>query len=375
MGDVEPAEDQVTAQDVEDHGGSAVAEMGNVIDGQTTDINGHAPGFPQLQGRDGAGSGVVEPQHARYGNPIMQAHGDGPTGGSAGAPQVPDKPGLEGLEAKWSARWEAERTYAFDRSKPRSEVYAIDTPPPTVSGSLHMGHVFSYTQTDTIARFWRMRGKDVFYPMGWDDNGLPTERRVQNYYGVRCDPSLPYDPEFVPPETPPDPPVSVSRRNFVELCHRQTAADEQVFERLWRTVGLSVDWEQHYTTISDRAQRASQRGFLRLVQEGEVYARTAPTLWDVDFKTAVSNAELEERERPGAYHRVRFVRAERSDGGRHRDDPTRAAARLRGPRRPPRRLPLPAALRHRRRHPTLRGRGFRSSPTSSPTPRRGRASP
>jgi valyl-tRNA synthetase len=244
----------------------------------------------------------------------MQAHVDGPTGGSAGAPLVPDKPGLEGLEAKWSARWEAERTYAFDRSRPRSEVYAIDTPPPTVSGSLHMGHVFSYTQTDTIARFWRMRGKDVFYPMGWDDNGLPTERRVQNYYGVRCDPSLPYDPGFVPPETPPDPPVSVSRRNFVELCHRQTAADEQVFERLWRTVGLSVDWEQHYTTISDRAQRASQRGFLHLVQQGEVYARTAPTLWDVDFKTAVSNAELEERERPGAYHRVRFMRAEGSDG-------------------------------------------------------------
>ena len=244
----------------------------------------------------------------------MQAHGDGPTGGSARAPQVPDKAGLEGLEAKWSARWEAERTYAFDRSRPRSEVYAIDTPPPTVSGALHIGHVFSYTQTDTIARFWRMRGKDVFYPMGWDDNGLPTERRVQNYYGVRCDPSLPYDPGFVAPETPPDPPVSVSRRNFVELCHRQTAADEQVFERLWRTVGLSVDWEQHYTTISDRAQRASQRGFLHLVQQGEVYARTAPTLWDVDFQTAVSNAELEERERPGAYHRVRFMRADGSDG-------------------------------------------------------------
>jgi valyl-tRNA synthetase len=252
----------------------------------------------------------VEPQHARYGNPIMQVHVDGPAGGSARAPTVPDKPGLEDLEAKWSARWESEGTYAFDRTRPRSEVYAIDTPPPTVSGALHIGHVFSYTQTDTIARFWRMRGKDVFYPMGWDDNGLPTERRVQNYYGVRCDPSLPFDPDFVAPEAPPDPPISISRRNFVDLCQRQTIVDEQAFEQLWRTVGLSVDWGQSYTTISEQAQRASQRGFLRLVQRDEAYARTAPTLWDIDFKTAVSNAELEERERPGAYHRVRFEGAD-----------------------------------------------------------------
>ena len=107
---------------------------------------------------------------------------------------VPEKPALEGLEQKWAPRWEQSAVYRFDRTRGREAVYSIDTPPPTVSGSLHVGHVFSYTHTDVIARFQRMRGRAVFYPMGWDDNGLPTERRVQNYFGVRCDPSLPYDP-------------------------------------------------------------------------------------------------------------------------------------------------------------------------------------
>jgi valyl-tRNA synthetase len=135
---------------------------------------------------------------------------------------LPEKPALEGLEAKWMRRWEDESVYRFDGARPRDEVYSIDTPPPTVSGSLHVGHVFSFTHTDLIARFQRMRGKAVFYPMGWDDNGLPTERRVQNYYGVRCDPSLPYDPAFVPPNEPPKPPISISRPNFIELCNRLT---------------------------------------------------------------------------------------------------------------------------------------------------------
>src|SRR5688572_6472952 len=219
---------------------------------------------------------------------------------------LPDKPALEGLETKWSARWEADAVYRFDRSRPRGDVYAIDTPPPTISGSLHVGHVFSYTHTDVIARFQRMRGREVFYPMGWDDNGLPTERRVQNYYGVRCDPSLPYQPGFQPPDKPGKQPVSVSRPNFVELCLRLTAEDEQAFEDLWRTLGLSVDWSMTYTTIGRGAQRVSQAAFLRLLKRGLAYQLEAPTLWDVDFRTAVAQAELEDREQPGAYHRIRF---------------------------------------------------------------------
>src|SRR6266576_57211 len=172
---------------------------------------------------------------------------------------LPEKPALEGLEAKWLARWEESGVYRFDRTRPRAEVFSIDTPPPTVSGSLHVGHCFSYTHTDLIARFQRMRGKAVFYPMGWDDNGLPTERRVQNYYGVRCDPSLPYDPDFVAPADPPKQAVAISRRNFVELCGGLVKEDEAKFEELWRHVGLSVDWSMTYATIDKRSQAVSQR--------------------------------------------------------------------------------------------------------------------
>ncbi len=219
---------------------------------------------------------------------------------------VPDKPVLDGLEAAWSVRWEADQVYAFDRSRPRAEVFSIDTPPPTVSGSLHVGHAFSYTHTDIIARFRRMTGMSVFYPIGWDDNGLPTERRVQNVYGVRGDSSLPYDPFFVPPENPGKSEVPVSRRNFIELCERLTALDERAFEEMWRRIGLSVDWSLLYTTISDSARRVSQRAFLRNLARGEAYRAEAPTLWDVTFQTAVAQAELEDREQAGAFYRISF---------------------------------------------------------------------
>ena len=229
---------------------------------------------------------------------------------------MPERPTLEGLEAKWSAAWEEQGIYRFDRAAPRERIFAIDTPPPTVSGSLHVGHVFSYTHTDTLARYHRMRGREVFYPMGWDDNGLPTERRVQNHFGVRCEPAVPYDPSFEPPAEPSErEPVAISRPNFVELCLRLTASDEQVFEQLWRTLGLSVDWSMTYTTIGRDAQRISQASFLRLLARGEAYQLEAPTLWDVDFQTAVAQAELEDRERPGAMHRVRFHRDGEEGGG------------------------------------------------------------
>ena len=229
------------------------------------------------------------------------------------SPRVPDRPSLEGLEDRWSALWEKEGTYRFDPSADRSEVYSIDTPPPTVSGSLHVGHVFSFTQTDIVARYQRMTGKAVFYPLGWDDNGLPTERRVQDYFGVTCDPSLPYDPGFAPPayEAKRDKnarAIPVSRPNFVELCNLLITEDERAFEHLFRKLGLSVDWTQHYTTIGEESRRASQRGFLRMLGRGDAYRQEAPTLWDVDFRTAVAQAELVDKEDPGFYHRLAFAR-------------------------------------------------------------------
>ncbi|TDN46200.1 valyl-tRNA synthetase [Curtobacterium flaccumfaciens] len=233
---------------------------------------------------------------------------------------MPEKPTVDGLEDVWGPVWEQDGTYRFDRdAATKDAVYSIDTPPPTASGSLHIGHVFSYTHTDLKARYERMRGKHVFYPMGWDDNGLPTERRVQNYYGVRCDPQLPYDGTFVPPFEGGDnksskaaDQIPVSRRNFIELCERLTVQDEQQFEHLFRTLGLSVDWTQSYRTIDDTSRASAQRAFLRNLERGEAYQADAPTLWDVTFRTAVAQAELEDKEMPGAYHGIAF---HRTDGG------------------------------------------------------------
>ncbi|GAA2724571.1 valine--tRNA ligase [Cellulomonas aerilata] len=232
-----------------------------------------------------------------------------PTGG----PRVPDKVSLDGLEDRWDRAWTQAGTYRFDRTATREQVYSIDTPPPTVSGSLHVGHVFSYTHTDVVARYRRMAGREVFYPMGWDDNGLPTERRVQNYFGVRCDPSMPYDAGFTPPQVGGEGKSSkagdqlpISRRNFIELCERLTVEDEREFESLWRYLGLSVDWDHHYQTISGEARAVAQQAFLRNLARGEAYQAEAPGLWDVTFQTAVAQAELEARDYPGAFHRVAF---------------------------------------------------------------------
>jgi valyl-tRNA synthetase len=216
-------------------------------------------------------------------------------------------------ELRWNEAWQRSAAYAWDANRPRDQSFVIDTPPPTVSGSLHMGHVFSYTHTDVIARQRRMRGLNVFYPMGWDDNGLPTERRVQNFFHVRCDPKLPYEPQLAleqsrlsDAERRKTPPRVVSRRNFIELCRHVTHQDEQAFEALFRRIGLSVDWAQTYATIDDHCRHLAQLSFLDLYRQGHAYTLEAPTMWDVDFQTALAQADLKDEERPGAYHDLEF---------------------------------------------------------------------
>lgn len=243
---------------------------------------------------------------------------DAPTAPRAAT--IPDRPSLDGLEDKWTQAWREQGTYRFDRAaaqeKGRQGVFSIDTPPPTASGSLHMGHVFSYTHTDCMARYKRMAGFEVFYPIGWDDNGLPTEKRVQNYYGVRGDSSLPYDEGFEPAHRGDVKSLKaadqkpISRQNFIELCDELTVKDEEAFESLFRRLGFSLDWDISYRTIDDNSRATAQQGFLRNLARGEAYQSEAPGLWDVTFQTAVAQAELEARDYPGHFYRVAFHRAD-----------------------------------------------------------------
>lgn len=209
-------------------------------------------------------------------------------------------------ESHWQQHWETNGTHDYDPKQPREASFVIDTPPPTVSGQLHMGHIFSYTQTDFIARFWRMSGKNVFYPMGWDNNGLPTERRVQNHFGIKCDPAQANQADFAPK------PVdkknkrfqSVSRHDFLKACHQLTEEDQVKYKSLWQRMGLSIDWHQQYATIDKRSRRISQASFCDLHAKGLVQHRIAPTLWDTGFQTAVAQAEVEDREQQGLLYEI-----------------------------------------------------------------------
>ena len=204
--------------------------------------------------------------------------------------------------------WEENQTYAFDKSASRDNTFVVDTPPPTVSGSLHIGHIFSYTQTDVMVRYNRMKGKSIFYPIGWDDNGLPTERRVQNYYNIACNPSVMYDPDFKPVHNPKNDGKrqEVSRQNFIEACEELTAVDEKAFEDIFHHIGHSYDWSLKYTTIGPKAIKEAQKSFLDLIEKGMAKSVEAPTMWDVTFQSAIAQAEIEDRETAGFFHDIEF---------------------------------------------------------------------
>ena len=219
---------------------------------------------------------------------------------------IPKKYEPADMEAQWQGYWQDNRLYAWDPSRGREETFVVDTPPPTVSGSLHVGHLFSYSHQDFIVRYQRMTGKNIFFPIGWDDNGLPTERRVQNMYNVKCEPHVHFDPDFKAERGGKGAPAPISRKNFIELCDIVTKEDEAAFRHLWTRLGLSYDWSLEYATIDEHCRRTSQASFLDMLEKGEVYQDNRPVLWDVDFQTAIAQAEVTDRDVSGAYHFLRF---------------------------------------------------------------------
>ena len=183
-----------------------------------------------------------------------------------------------------------EPDFKYDRDSDK-EAYSIDTPPPTVSGKLHIGHVFSYTQTEIVARYQRMLGKNVMYPFGFDDNGLPTEILTEREKGIKGS--------------------DLPRADFVKMCEEVSAKYRVQFKELWQSLGFSCDWDSAYSTISDSSQRISQRSFLDLLEKGHVEYKDMPTLWNVNCLTSFAQAEVDDVNKGTIFNYLNF----KSEGG------------------------------------------------------------
>jgi len=204
---------------------------------------------------------------------------------------LPKRYNAKQSEPHWQKYWAQKRIFGFNPDSGRP-LYSIDTPPPTVSGKIHMGHVFSYVQAEAMARYHRMKGSEVFYPFCFDDNGIPSERFTEQQKGIRAQ--------------------DMSREEFIRLCVEVTSGVEETFRDLWTRFGFSCDWELLYTTSSPWVQRLSQRSFLDLVDKGFVYRKKAPTLWCPECRTAVAQAETEDRDLPSVFHELLFPLADGS---------------------------------------------------------------
>lgn len=189
----------------------------------------------------------------------------------------PKKYKFDESEKKWQIFWQENAIYHWSKSEARENSFIVDTPPPGVSGQLHIGHVYSYTHTDFIVRHRRMKGKNVFYPMGFDDNGLPTERLVEKEKNIRAN--------------------SVSRKEFINICNEVIAKEETKFRALFNRIALSVDWNLEYQTINPLSCKISQMSFLDLIEKGQIYRDSQPMLWDSVDQTALAQAEIEDREK------------------------------------------------------------------------------
>ncbi|MDQ2903818.1 MAG: valine--tRNA ligase [Chloroflexota bacterium] len=198
---------------------------------------------------------------------------------------LPNRYDFREAEPRLARLWADSGTYAFD-SAASGPIFTIDTPPPTVSGQLHLGHCYSYTQTDIIARYRRMHGERVLYPMGFDDNGLPTERYVEKTIKRNA--------------------TDMERQAFIDACLQVTQQTEDRFEELWKRLGLSIDWSYRYSTISPEARRISQWSFIQLYRAGRAYTQVAPALWCPECQTAIAQAEVEDATLPTQFSTLAF---------------------------------------------------------------------
>lgn len=199
--------------------------------------------------------------------------------------ELPKRYDASAAEKKWQTYWEKKRIFTFDE-KSDAPVFSVDTPPPTVSGKMHIGHAFSYAHQDFVIRYHRMTGKNVFYPWGFDDNGLATERFVEKKCGVRA--------------------TDMSRKEFRELCLRETVDAERELKENWQALGISPDWQMFYRTIDDWCISTSQRSFIEIYKMGREYRKEAPTIWCPECQTAIAQVELEDREFESTFNNVVF---------------------------------------------------------------------
>lgn len=204
-----------------------------------------------------------------------------------------DRYNYQNTEAKWQKFWQDSKVYKWDAKQPRENTFVIDNPPPSVSGFLHMGHVYSYTQADFIARYQRMSGKTVFYPMGFDDNGLPTERLVEKIKNIKA--------------------AQIPREEFVQICKEVVKEAEEEFRTLFKSIGLSLDWDEEYQTISAKTRQLSQMSFIDIYNKKLVNRRYAPTFWDPVDRTAIAQAEIEDKEQKGILVNIKFRTVDNQD--------------------------------------------------------------
>ena len=191
-------------------------------------------------------------------------------------------------EEKWLNYWRDEKIYEFKPDK--REVFSIDTPPPTVNGKIHIGHIFSYSQTEMIARYKRLRGYNIFYPFGFDDNGLPSERLVEKEQGKKAH--------------------EIGREAFSKLCYETTDKYEAEFQELFTRLGVSTDWNIHYKTVSPKTIKISQSSFLDLVKKGHCYHKESPALWCNECLTSIAQAELETKKVKTTFNYIKFKTVE-----------------------------------------------------------------